>query len=55
MGDAEWDDFFLLFSKRAIDGRKIVGRVKRRFVNGEAQYRKMTEEESAEYILYDAW
>jgi len=52
--DAEWhkhEGFRAVF----IDGVRVIGPVMRRRVNGEWEYRRMSEVEKAEYESAEAW
>lgn len=51
----EWQHYTCFFKKRLLDGTWASGRLMRRKVNGEWQYRKPTDEELFEKFSREAW
>jgi hypothetical protein len=55
MDEMSWEPVFRLFDVRLIDGTNDGGDLMMRVVNGERQFRQMTEQEKAEIISSRAW
>jgi len=51
----EWELCTCWFSKRLIDGTYSNGRLMRRKINGEWQYRHLTESELSDWFSREAW
>lgn len=51
----EWYQTFVFFKKRSIDGQYVQGDVWARKINGQWQYRALTEEEQFDVMYKRVW
>ena len=53
--DSEWQEFIAIAQMPLVDGDSSSGPLMRRKVGTEWQYRRMTDEEEADWTAYWAW